>query len=291
MMPGMDGIETSDAIRALGTEYAQKIPIIALTANAIQGTEKMFYEHGFQAFLSKPIDIMELDSIIRKWVRNEAKEEELGTEAFLTPDISSEDENNTNITIDIPGVDTERGISLYGGDTKIYLPLLRSYVSSTPKVLEKLGAVTKETLPEYVIAVHGLKGTSANIGAEALREAAFNLEKISRAGDIEGVLSQNNKLINDAEVIVANVKAWLERYDALNTKPRLKSPDREVIARLRQCCENYNMSGIDKAISELDSFAYEEGADLVAWLKEKIVISEIDEMAARLAQYEEEQGK
>jgi len=51
------------------------------------------------------------------------------------------------------------------------------------------------------------------------------------------------------------------------------------------------MSGIDKAMSELDSFSYDEGADLVAWLKEKIVISEIDEMAARLAQYEKEQGK
>ena len=291
MMPGMDGIETADAIRALGTEYAQKMPIIALTANAIQGTEKMFYEHGFQAFISKPIDIMELDSIIRKWVRNEEKEKELGTEAFLTPDISSEDANNADITIDIPGVDTERGISLYGGDTKIYLPLLRSYAVSTPKILEKLGAVTKETLSEYVIAVHGLKGTSANIGAEALREEAFNLEKISRAGDIEGVLSQNNKLIKDAEVIVANIKAWLERYDSLNTKPRLKSPDREVIARLRQCCENFNMSGIDKAMSELDNFAYDEGADLIAWLKEKIVISEIDEMAARLARYEKEQGK
>jgi len=234
---------------------------------------------------------MELDSIIRKWVRNEAKEKELGDEAFLTPDISSENENNADITMDIPGVDTEKGISLYGGDTKIYLPLLRSYVSSTPKILEKLGTVTKETLPEYVITVHGLKGTSANIGADALREAAYNLEKMSRAGDIEGVLSQNDRLINDAKIIVANVKTWLEHYDALNVKPRLKTPDREVLTRLRQCCETYNMSGIDQAMSEMDSFTYEENADLVTWLKEKIVISEIDEVAARLARYEEEQGK
>jgi CheY-like chemotaxis protein len=75
MMPGMDGIESADAIRALNTEYARKIPIIALTANAIQGTEKIFYQHGFQAFISKPIDIMELDSVIKKWVRDETKED------------------------------------------------------------------------------------------------------------------------------------------------------------------------------------------------------------------------
>jgi len=78
MMPGMDGIEAADAIRSLDSEYARKIPIIALTANAIQGTENMFLEHGFQAFISKPIDIMELDSVINKWVRNEPTENSSG---------------------------------------------------------------------------------------------------------------------------------------------------------------------------------------------------------------------
>jgi len=69
MMPGMDGIEAADAIRELGDEYARSIPIIALTANAIQGTRDIFYEHDFQDFLSKPIDIMLLDSIVKKWIR------------------------------------------------------------------------------------------------------------------------------------------------------------------------------------------------------------------------------
>ena len=68
MMPEMDGIETAKAIRNLGTEYARKIPIIALTANAIQGAEEMFYINGFQDYLSKPINIMRLDSVIQKWI-------------------------------------------------------------------------------------------------------------------------------------------------------------------------------------------------------------------------------
>ena len=74
MMPGMDGIETTDAIRALGTDYARKIPIIALTANAIQGTENIFYEHDFQAFISKPVDILQLDSVIRKWIQRKGEQ-------------------------------------------------------------------------------------------------------------------------------------------------------------------------------------------------------------------------
>jgi signal transduction histidine kinase/CheY-like chemotaxis protein len=68
MMPEMDGIETAAKIRAIGTEYAQTIPIIALTANAAVGSEKMFLENGFQAFLPKPVNIMNLDSVVRKWL-------------------------------------------------------------------------------------------------------------------------------------------------------------------------------------------------------------------------------
>ncbi|MDR0456355.1 MAG: transporter substrate-binding domain-containing protein [Treponema sp.] len=270
MMPRMDGIEAADAIRALGTEYARKIPIIALTANAIHGTEEMFYEHGFQAFISKPIDIMEMDSIIRKWVHNEAS----------APETVASDED---MIIDIPGVDTEKGSSLYGGEMDIYLPILRSFALNTPDILNKLRIVSRETLPGYAINVHGLKGASAGIGAEALRETALNLETMSKAGDLDGVLSANDKLIEDAHSVVANVQAWLERYDAGHKKPRLKAPDWDVLIRLRESCEDNDISGINQAMSELESADYEEGSNLVAWLREKIDTAEFAEAAMRLA--------
>jgi PAS domain S-box-containing protein len=74
MMPEMDGVETAAVIRALGTRYAQTIPIIALTANAIAGNEQMFLENGFQAFLPKPINIVSLDLAVRRWVRDKSRE-------------------------------------------------------------------------------------------------------------------------------------------------------------------------------------------------------------------------
>jgi signal transduction histidine kinase/ABC-type amino acid transport substrate-binding protein len=69
MMPGMDGIEAVTTIRALGTEYAKNIPIIALTANAVAGNEQMFLENGFNAFLPKPFNVMSLDAVVHRWVR------------------------------------------------------------------------------------------------------------------------------------------------------------------------------------------------------------------------------
>jgi signal transduction histidine kinase len=74
MMPGMDGIEAVKLTRALGTEYAKKIPIIALTANAVAGSEQMFLNSGFNAFISKPFNVMTLDSVIQKWVRDKSRE-------------------------------------------------------------------------------------------------------------------------------------------------------------------------------------------------------------------------
>jgi CheY-like chemotaxis protein len=74
MMPGMDGIETTKAIRALGTKYAEEIPVIALTANVVAGNEKVFLENGFSAFLPKPFSAMLLDSIVQRWVRDKSRE-------------------------------------------------------------------------------------------------------------------------------------------------------------------------------------------------------------------------
>ena len=79
MMPGMDGIEATAAIRTWEKEKAQgkggqpegRIPIIALTANAISGMKEMFLGNGFDDFLGKPIDVSQLDEILARWIPKE----------------------------------------------------------------------------------------------------------------------------------------------------------------------------------------------------------------------------
>jgi len=67
MMPEMDGIEATEAIRAWETQLSGRpegVPIIALTANAVSGMKEMFLEKGFNGFLAKPIDVSKLDEIL-----------------------------------------------------------------------------------------------------------------------------------------------------------------------------------------------------------------------------------
>jgi signal transduction histidine kinase/CheY-like chemotaxis protein len=74
MMPDMDGIEATGKIRELGEKY-KTLPIIALTANAVQGVKEMFLSNGFSGFISKPIDIQELNEVLREWLPPDKIEE------------------------------------------------------------------------------------------------------------------------------------------------------------------------------------------------------------------------
>jgi len=209
MMPEMDGLETTDAIRAIDTEYARQIPVIALTANAIQGTISIFYEHDFQDFVSKPIDIIQLDYVIRKWIRNVKREENKNTDGI--PEESEPVEEDA--ILDIPGLDMEKGLALYDNDKEFYIIALRSFTANTPAVLDKLRNVTEDTLHDYVINVHGLKSTSASIGAEITKNTVLTLESMAKSGDLEGVLLENENFIKDTENVIGNIKSWLEKQD------------------------------------------------------------------------------
>lgn len=70
MMPEMDGIETTQLIRKLDGGYFKELPVIALTANAVNGAKEMFLEAGFQDFVSKPIAMEQLCDCIKKYAKN-----------------------------------------------------------------------------------------------------------------------------------------------------------------------------------------------------------------------------
>ncbi|MDR1313956.1 MAG: response regulator [Deltaproteobacteria bacterium] len=85
MMPNMDGVEATRIVRSMENGKHRDLPIIALTANAVSGMKDMFLSHGFNDFISKPIDLNVLEDAIRRWVPSEKiifmTEEELAQQA------------------------------------------------------------------------------------------------------------------------------------------------------------------------------------------------------------------
>ena len=71
MMPEMDGIDTTVAIRRLGGKFTQ-LPIVALTANAVSGMKEMFIAEGLDDFSPKPMETSKLNAILKKWLQSDA---------------------------------------------------------------------------------------------------------------------------------------------------------------------------------------------------------------------------
>jgi signal transduction histidine kinase/DNA-binding response OmpR family regulator/HPt (histidine-containing phosphotransfer) domain-containing protein len=293
MMPEMDGIEAVRRIRELGTDYAKNLPIFALTANAIVGNEEMFLGHGFQEFLSKPIDIMAIDAVIRRWVRDKSQEpaERNEREAETTEAAGAAETANLDhvhaalVEAQIEGLNVKRGIALFGEERAIYFDVLRSYVKNQPLLFDRLRWVTPDTLADYAITVHGIKGSSRNIGADDLGVQAEALEHAARNGDFAFVLANGEAMIRAAERMVAALSALFAETDGKRPKPRRPEPDAALLSTLRDACDRFDIDGVDIVLTELERYTYEsgEGNELVKWLREQVRVMGFKQMARRLS--------
>jgi PAS domain S-box-containing protein len=290
MMPEMDGIEAVHIIRKeIGSDYAKNIPIIALTANALVGNDKVFLENGFQAFLTKPIDVVKLDAALNRWVRNVKNREERQHK----PDTQDAKKNETRTriladlldTARVNGVDFSNGMRRFNNSAEIYLRVLNSFVQNISKHLDDLRSVTKETLPDYAVLVHGVKGSCYGISADEAGRMAESLEVAAKAGDFVKVTAGNDTFIRTVETLIPQFRAILDSADALRAqsgRPTAEEPDRKQLALMLEACRNYDIEAMQKIMEELERFSYKSGEELVTWLKEQLVNFDYDSIREKL---------
>ena len=293
MMPEMDGIKAVRIIRnEIGTEYARTVPIIALTANAIVGNDKMFLEKGFQAFISKPIDVTQLDSVLNTWIRDRQSEETL-----LRAEKESMDDENAKMVpaggmsafqdFELEGVAFDEGIERYSTE-EAYLNIIRSYCLQTPAILDKIRNAGSPpdgggiSLPEYTIIVHGLKGSSYSISANAVGREAEKLEAAARAGDFEEVKTRNASFISMTEALLSDLGGLLEKIPDRGLKTPGNAPDPVLLTRLLEAAKEYKAATMEQTVKQLESFEYESGGDLVTWIREQMDNLECDAIRERL---------
>ena len=284
MMPEMDGIEATRVIREeIGTDYAKNIPIIALTANALVGNEELFLKNGFQAFISKPIDMLKLDSVLRRFVRDKDLEKEnLAQENDRSHD-NRDDFDRRQLPEDRSGEDTllrgtpiaglnlQKGLERFNNDEETIIGVLRSFATNTYPLLADLHKyLAAENLEEYAIIVHGIKGSSYGVFAEEVGRAAEMLETLAKAGDMDAVKVKHEPFVSLTKALLGDIERALAAIDATGCKPVAALPDSALLQELRKACEVFDMDRVDKAITKLESFQYESGEKTVAWLREQI---------------------
>ncbi|WP_250229386.1 hybrid sensor histidine kinase/response regulator [Anaeropeptidivorans aminofermentans] len=246
MMPSMDGIEAANLIRQID-EYNATIPIIALTANAITGMKSFFLENGLNDFISKPIEISELDKILLKWVDND--------NIFFSKEKTAEEEINPPKYLGVikrikvfedMGIRVGDAINNFNGNEVIYLNVLDNFAKYLPSKIKRIQNFwTEEDWGSFVADVHGIKSALANIGAKDMSLIARNLEIAAK--------EMNIFYVNE------HVKSFLDDLNMLNQKLELVMPSytlsKDKGPEMPEALYIKSLEEIMQAIEDLDNLS------------------------------------
>jgi CheY-like chemotaxis protein/HPt (histidine-containing phosphotransfer) domain-containing protein len=212
-MPEMDGFEATAEIRRCQREGSLRssLPVIALTANAVEGDRERCLAAGMNDYLSKPFTREQLAAILERWLPDRGPaHSDVGrggkSPARHVGEVRSAPGTRAEGPINPRALDTIRSLPGANG-ASIISRVIRAYLDDTPPRMADLHAAVRAGNAEQLRkAAHGLKSSSANVGAEGLAATCKTLELLSRGGTVDGA----EPLLASAEEELARVFAALE---------------------------------------------------------------------------------
>jgi PAS domain S-box-containing protein len=171
-MPEMDGYEATRQLRRLEGDEGRRLPVIAMTAAAMEGDRERCLAAGMDDYVTKPVRSIALDSALARWIDDREQDE------LPAPIAAARVETGSPL-------DPERLAMLRdldGGDGELLTAVVSEFVGDSTLQLGAVSAALIEGDPRVVErAVHNLKGASANLGATTLAELCGELEALARA--------------------------------------------------------------------------------------------------------------
>ena len=187
MMPQMDGLETLREMRK--AHLGDSVPVIMLTANALVGSRELYLQEGFDDFLSKPIMPEKLDDIILHFLPENLIYENETAEGTRFMEVSEMERLRERF----PELDFEKGIANCGGEEEFYLEIFNDFTEL--KIKSQLeGYLERMDYKNYCIAIHGFKNNAYSVGATALGDLAYEMEKMTRESMPENIGEYQKKL-------------------------------------------------------------------------------------------------
>ena len=270
MMPVMDGVEATKHVREKEGDYYQKLPVIALTANAMKEAQNLFKESGMNGFVAKPIVMKQICQVLREWLPEEliqvletddaakmdsvlAVKEEKKTEetSQIERTEKTEEAAGTEEILQIEGIDVAEGIKNLGSKEFLY-ELLGDYcnlIDSKALKIEKY--LADERIKDYTIEVHALKSSSRLIGAVELSDQFRYLEDLGNAVDIEKIMEETPKVLEHYR----SYKTFLASFAAKQEMEKKEVPKEEVLMYLKgiqEAIEGFDLDTADAAMEQLE---------------------------------------
>jgi polar amino acid transport system substrate-binding protein len=175
-MPEMDGLEATRYIRRF--EQFTSLPIVAMTAHAMERDRELSIAAGMNDHLTKPIDPATLYHAVTQWVRPNL--DLVGQGVLGQSDAADETTmiERRVATRALPGINVEQGVSKLAGNHTLYRQLLRKFSQRNRHTDEAITAsIEAQRFDEAIAQVHGIKGVAGNLGAEQLFQRARELER------------------------------------------------------------------------------------------------------------------
>ncbi|MBR0290213.1 MAG: response regulator, partial [Selenomonadaceae bacterium] len=220
MMPGLNGVETLKIMRREKI-LSEKTRVIMLTAIAMAGMREIYLREGFDDYLSKPIDVSELESVLERHLPAEIvsfavegqekpaetpaqveEEEKVGEDEFS----NREKKKFAEIC---PDIDLETALK-YCMESESFLTQMFETFTDAKRAEKVQNAFDSADWKNYQILVHALKSTSLSIGAEKLSEEAKSMEMAAKDGKIEEILANHGEMMSSYEKIRLEIKKWLD---------------------------------------------------------------------------------
>jgi two-component system, sensor histidine kinase and response regulator len=199
-MPEMDGFEATRRIRdAASGVINPRVPIIAMTANAMQGDQKHCMEAGMDDYLAKPVQPKRLSEVLDRWLSRTREEKDIRDNQ---PKVASQ-----VFPVDGEVFNEQDFLERLMDDRELARLIVSGFVADIPVQLHRLNDfLNSGDAPGVQRQAHTIKGAAANIGAPALREVAFVLEELGKAGKFEEALEALPRL----EAEIERLKRTLE---------------------------------------------------------------------------------
>ena len=296
MMPEMDGVETTHAIRELDISYCKTVPIVALTANAIYGAKEQLIAAGFCNYVAKPINSKQLDNVLRKYLGNQ--EDLVDEESFNEG--SAEDEAVENTIMDdftfeviIEGFDTKSAMRHLDKDA--YLKILRIFYGDLPVTLKRV-INEKETgeWKKFTIDVHALKSSGASVGAMRLSELAKQLEAAGKEENIPYIQEHFDEFKKCCNNTIEVLKGFFgkeenqEESNIFDDNTEVSELDLIWLKDIKSACEEMDSSRASELLDDIKGkkFAGDDN-ELIQKIRNYVEQFDYDEVIALL----EEKGE
>lgn len=268
MMPEMDGVETLKRLRKTYADTGRVPTVIAFTANAVSGAREMFLREGFDEFISKPIERVELERILRKVLPSSSfryvDEEERKTLNTSEEAKAAESLGDKIDRLEGEELRTASGIQYCSGDREFYVELLTKFATDQRKKAAEIhGFYQKEDWKNYQILVHALKSTAKMVGADPLSALAKQMETAAKNGDSDYIQKNHEELLERYEQLALHMKDVLELEKDTDTEAVVENTveisREELLLRLkamRQSLDTYEADKAEEMAVKMENYVF-----------------------------------